>query len=147
MEKFILLGLIVVVMVVIISNIIWNILLGFTWRRIFISFADALFNRNSVADPNAPIDIRRDMLPSEEMKLRAEQLSFDAVVSQNVKPQPPQAVIPPDLFEVTGTTSDSGWPRPLDEETAQNPRGFRNIHIQTDSERVEQANRKNNSES
>lgn len=132
----------VIVFIVLISLIVWNVIFGHPLRKMIMTFIGIAVDRDSLVDPDAPIDIRRDDPLSTELERRADAIKAQSVLnSQGASAVIPQAQIAPSEQSMPETaTSDNGWPRALDEETRGQPRAFRHLHLRTDYEQTLDAN-------
>lgn len=117
---------------------IWNVVFFKSWRKLFFMFLGVFLENTKRVDEYKPIEASTRIPKSDEMKAQAEALDFDSALEQSRPPLPEQAVIPQsETGEFARETSYNGWPRELDEETRQDSRPFRAVHLNTENDDLE----------
>lgn len=117
---------------------IWFIFFKGSLRRLLVSFAGILVNKDQKIDPAAPIDVPTEAQFSDLMEARAQQIKQTGEL-EGVPPRPQSARIPPnERGDKARTTSDNGWPSRIYEQIKRIPHGFRFSRLRTESDDYDQ---------
>ena len=117
---------------------IWNVFFFKSWRRLFFMFLGVFLESTKRVDEYEEIEPSTRIPKSAEMKAQAEALDFDEVLEKSTAPQIPKAVIPStETGEFARDTSYNGWPREIGEESRQDTRPFRAIHLNTENDDIQ----------
>lgn len=126
--------LVLINILVLVWFVIWRIVFRGKFRRMIMSFLGLLIEVNTDDHVDEPIEMDTSEHRADKIKEKAEALSFEQALEHTKPPEPEHAIIPPEeRGELVRDTSDSGWPRELDEETRRDPRPFRDVHLQTET--------------
>ena len=126
--------LVLINILVLVWFVVWRIVFRGKFRRMIMSFLGLLIEVNTDDHAGEPVEMDTSEHRADKIKQQAEALSFEQALEQTKPPEPEQAIIPPEeRGELARDTSDSGWPRELDEETRRDPRPFRDVHLQTET--------------
>jgi hypothetical protein len=136
-----LVGLVLIGAALLVVAYTWYFIFQRSPLRLLIMFIRNVLDKDHVVpDPNAPINVPTDAHYSDVLKYEAdlykqEDILPGGLTAQTAPPaaQPvPKAVLPAQELVPPGeTTSQSGWPVPLDKEVSASPRPFLHIDYHT----------------
>lgn len=116
---------------------LWFVVYERSVKRLWMRFFRILIDADATVDPDAPIKPLAGEHLSDILQQKAQQVSFEQMLTQTKPPTVPIAQIPSDeTGEFARDTSSNGWPRPLPEDIKDSSRPFLQVHLKTEHEEL-----------
>lgn len=133
MRELLIISLIILGIIIFIILWVWRFIFQKSLRKLVLSMLAIAQDRDALVDPDAEIFPNQDVLSSEVLEAKAQQVKAQMPFEPH-KPLPKAHFPADDTSEWLRDTSDSGWPRALDYESRHEPHPFRQVHLRTRNE-------------
>jgi hypothetical protein len=134
MDKILLVFLGIILILVLVALFIWRFVFRRSVRKMLMTFLGILMENSSQKGLDEPIEMDDSVHRADTMLEKVDEVNFEEALAQVEPPQAQQAILPSEVHGEERDTSDSGWPRQLDDEARLDPRPFLDVRLHSDTE-------------
>jgi hypothetical protein len=134
MDKILLVFLGIILILILVALFIWRFIFRRSVRKMLMTFLGILMENSSQKGLDEPIEMDDSVHRADTMLQKADEVNFEEALAQVQPAQVQEAQLPSEVHREERDTSDSGWPRQLDDETRLDPRPFLDVRLHSDTE-------------